>query len=403
MNRVVITGMGAVTACGMGADRLWAAARDGVTGVRGVEFPENPRQLVKHGAMLAPADVEASWRHGNPRMQDRVTAIALAAGHEAVKQAGLGPDDFGPSCGVTFGSGYGGADTSDGNMRLLALDPAGRIDPMCVPKIMTNAAASWLGMEFGAKGPTLCISTACASATQAIGTAMQLVRAGVVERCITGGTEALMVASIFRAWEVLRVMTPTLCRPFSTGRNGMVLGEGAAVLILETEEAARRRGAPILAEVAGYGTTADAGDLLRPDPVGAAASMTAAIADAGLAPADIGYVNAHGTGTVANEQSEAEALKQVFGNSLPGLAVSSTKPVHGHALGAAGAIEFVVAVQALRERIAPPTLNFLGIDDKLGIDPVGNSARPFTGDAVMSNSFAFGGINASLVARRHAG
>jgi len=403
LRRVVVTGTGAFTACGLGADRLWTAARDGVSAARTIEFPENPRQMVKRAAMLAPEDMEAAWKRGNPRMQDRITAAALAAAREAVAQAGLGEAGFGARCGVVVGSGYGGADTNDRNMRLFALDPAARVDPMCIPKIMTNAAASWTAMEFGVTGPTLCISTACASATQSIGLAMQMVRAGIVERCIAGGAEALLAAAVFRAWEVLRVMTPTLCRPFSQGRDGMMLGEGAAMLVLETEEAALARGAPILAEIAGYGTTSDAGDLLRPDPAGAAAAMAAAIADAGLAPSDIGYVNAHGTGTVANEQSETEALRRVFGQDLAGLAVSSTKPIHGHALGAVGAIEMIVAINALRERIAPPTINFLGVDDKLGIDPVGNVARPFSGDAVMSNSFAFGGINASLVARRYAG
>lgn len=403
MRRVVVTGTGAVTACGLGAERLWTAARDGVAAARTIEFPENPRQMIKRAATLAPEDMEAAWERGNPRMQDRITAAALAAAREAVAQAGLGEAGFGAHCGVVIGSGYGGADTNDRNARLFALDPAARVDPMSVPKIMTNAPASWTAMEFGATGPTLCISTACASATQSIGLAMQMVRAGMVERCIAGGAEALVAPAVFRAWEVLRVMTPTLCRPFSRGRDGMMLGEGAAVLVLETEEAALARGAPILAEIAGYGTTSDAGDLLRPDPSGAAASMAAAIADAGLTPSDIGYVNAHGTGTVANEQSETEALRRVFGRDLAGLAVSSTKPIHGHALGAVGAIELIVAINALREHIAPPTINFLGVDDKLGIDPVGNVARPFAGDAVMSNSFAFGGINASLVARRYAG
>lgn len=395
--------MGAITACGPGVDRLWRSARDGNSAARTVEFPENPRQMIKRAAMLSPEDMEEAWKRGNPRMQDRISAISLTAAHEAVAQAGLGEAEFGERCGVVVGSGYGGADTSDRNMRLFALDPAARVDPMCIPKIMTNASASWMAMEFGTTGPTLCISTACASSTQAIGLAMQMVRAGIVERCIAGGAEALLVASVFRAWEVLRVMTPTLCRPFSRGRDGMMLGEGAAMLVIETEEAALARGAPILAEIAGYGTTSDAGDLLRPDPVGAAACMAAAIADAGLAPADIGYINAHGTGTVANEQSEAEALHRVFGQGLADLAVSSTKPIHGHALGAVGAIELLVSISALRDGIAPPTINFLGVDDKLGIDPVGNVARPFSGDAVMSNSFAFGGINASLVARRYAG
>jgi nodulation protein E len=402
LNRVVVTGMGAVTACGTGADRLWAAARDGASAARTVEFPENLRQTIKKAAALAPEDVEQAWQGGKPRMQDRVTAIALAAAREAVAQAGLAEADFGAGCGVVVGSGYGGAHTNDLNIRLFGADPLARCDPMSIPKIMTSAAASWVGMEFGATGPTLCISTACASGTQAIGLGMQLIRAGIVERCIAGGTEALIVPAVFRAWEVLRVMTPTLCRPFSRGRDGMMLGEGAAIVVLESETAARQRGATVLAELAGYGTTGDAGDLLRSDPAGPAASMTAALADAGLEPAEIGYVNAHGTGTVANEQAETEALRRVFGPHLADLAVSSTKPVHGHALGAVGAIEFIVAICALRERIAPPTINFLGIDEALGIDPVANVARPFSGDACLSNSFAFGGINASLVARRYA-
>lgn len=400
MRRVVVTGMGAVTACGIGADRLWAAARDGVSGVRPIEFAELPRQQVKAAAAINQSDLETAWTGGNRRLQDRVSAIALAAAREAVAQSGLQPGDFGPRCGVVIGSGYGGAETSERNMAVFARDPLARVDPMSIPKIMTNAPASWVGMEFGAKGPTLCISTACASGTQSIGMAFHMVRAGLADRCLAGGSEALLNPTVFRAWELMRVMTPTSCRPFSMGRDGMVLGDGAAVIVLETLESAQARGAPILCEIAGFGMSGDAGDLLRPDPVGAAASMRAAIADAGLAAADIGYVNAHGTGTVANEISETEALRAVFGDALDGLAVSSTKPIHGHALGAAGAIEFVVAAMALRERIAPPTINFLAVDEKLGINPVANAARPFAGDACLSNSFAFGGINASLVARR---
>ena len=402
MNRVVVTGEGAVTACGIGADRLWQAARDGITGISPIEFAELPSQHVKNAAAIAASDLETVGSAANPRLQDRVSAIAVAAAREAVSRAMLRPEDFGSRCGVVVGSGYGGAETSDRNMALFARDPAARVDPMSIPKIMTNAPASWIGMEFGATGPTLCVSTACASGTQSIGLAFHMIRAGMVDRCLAGGSEALLSPAVFRAWEVMRVMTATSCRPFSKGRDGMVLGDGAAVLVLEALDSAKARGANILCEVVGFGMSGDAGDLLRPNPLGAAASMKAAIADAGLSAADVGYVNAHGTGTVANEVSETEALHMVFGDRLDEVAVSSTKPIHGHVLGAAGAIEFIVAINALQERIAPPTINFLGVDEKLGIDPVGNVARPFTGDACLSNSFAFGGINASLVARRFA-
>lgn len=402
MNRVVITGMGAVSACGIGVDNLWNAARDGVSGVRPIAFAEIARQQVQRAASIPPELDAVIWEGCKPRMQDRVSAIALTAARQAVSEAGLSPSDFDASCGSILGSGYGGADTLHRNMSEFARDSSARIDPISIPKIMANAPACWVGMEFGARGTTMCISTACASATQSIGMAAHLIRHGMLKRCLAGGSEALLTASVFRAWEVLRVMTSGLCRPFSEGRDGMVLGEGAGVLMLESLEAALERGAPIIAELAGYGTTSDVGDLLRPDPRGSIDSMTAAIADAGLEPSDIAYVNAHGTGTVANEQSESEALRHVFGDRLGDLLISSTKPVHGHALGAAGALEFIITVKALNAQIAPPTINFTGIDPKVGIDPVGNVAKPFSGRACMSNSFAFGGINASLVVVRYA-
>lgn len=399
MNRVVITGMGAVSACGLGVDRLWAAARDGISGVGLIEFPAMPRQMVKQAAKIPDEDIQAIWAQAKPRMQDRVTAIALAAARQAVAQSGLQPEDFGTACGVVVGSGYGGAETNDKNMADFVRNPSGRMDPMSIPKIMTNAPASWLSMEFGARGATLCVSTACSSATQSIGIAAQMIRHGMLQRCLAGGSEALLVPSVFRAWELLRVMSITKCRPFSEGRDGMVLGEGAGIIVLESLESAQARGATIIAELAGYGTTGDANDLLRPDPRGAADCMAAAISNAGLTPSDIAYVNAHGTGTVANEHSETEALKTVFGAHLADMLVSSTKPIHGHALGAAGAIELIVTVKALCEQIAPPTINFARVDARLGIDPVANTARSFAGSACLSNSFAFGGVNASLVVK----
>jgi len=405
LNRVVITGMGAITACGIGVDSLWNAARDGISGVRPIDFPELPRQQVKTAARIPPELDAIVWEGARPRFQDKFTAIALHAARQAVADAGLEPGDFGQACGVVVGSGCGGADTLGSNITNFARDTSARVDPMAVPKLMTNAAASWISMEFGARGATMCISTACSSATQSIGLAAQMIRAGMLERCLAGGSEAVLVPSGFRAWELLRVMTPGLCRPFSDGRDGMILGDGAAIVVLESLEAAKRRGATIIAELAGYGTTSDAGDdLLRSDPDAAARCMEAALTDAGMGPADIGYVNAHGTGTVANEQSETAALRAVFGDRLGdgGVLVSSTKPVHGHALGAAGALELVVTVKALAAQVAPPTINFRGVDPKLGIDPVANVAKTFSSDACLTNSFAFGGINASLVVRRYA-
>jgi nodulation protein E len=394
---VAITGLGAVTACGIGADALWAAARDGRSAVRDVTFPRIHRQQVKQMARIADADFETLLADAKPRFQDRIAILGVAAAREAVARAGLGPDDFGERCGVVVGSGLGGAETIEQGYIRFVEDPASRSDVMAIPKLMANSTASWVAMDFKATGPTLCISTACSSSTQSIGLAADLIRAGVVDRCLAGGAEALLIDGAFAAWEALHVMTTTRCRPFSRERNGMVLGEGAGIVVLESMEAAKARGATVLAELVGYATNADASDLLRPDPVGATACIRKAVASSGLDPARIGYVNAHGTGTIANDVTESNALRTVFGDAFDGLAVSSTKPIHGHALGAGGALEFIVTVEALRNQIAPPTINFLGVDPKIGFEPVPNEARPFTADAAMSNSFAFGGINASLV------
>lgn len=401
MKRVVVTGMGAVSACGIGVDALWTAARDGRSGMREVDFPQIARQRVRQAGAITPETYDEIWRDAKPKLQDRVSAIAVAAARQAVGQAGLETGDFGPACGVIIGTGYGGADTLDRNVYAFSRDPNARVDPLCIPKIMTSAPAAWVGMEFGAQGPTMCISTACSSATQSIGLGTQMIRAGMITRCLAGGSEALIVAHVFRSWEILRILTPGLCRPFSRGRDGMNLGEGAGVLVLEDRDAALARGAPIIAEIAGYGTTGGAADLLRSDSVGAAAAISAALADAGLSPGDIAYINAHGTGTVANDQAEADAMKSVFGQKLDDLAVSSTKPVHGHALGAAGALQLIIAIRALAEQIAPPTLNFDGVDPKIGLDPVSDGPRAISGRAAMANSFAFGGVNASLIALRN--
>lgn len=395
--KIVVTGLGAISACGVGADALWRAAQNGSTGAQSVDFAQLPQQKVKIAARVPSDVIEAHKVHDRPRLQDPVTHMALIAAEEAMQQAGLGGAKLDERTGVIVGSGFGGAETLDINYMSYGIDPKSRMDPMSIPKIMTNAAAAWVSMTWGATGPVYCNSTACSSASQSIGLAYMMLKSGMIDRCITGGTETCVVPGVFRAWEVLRVLSPEACRPFSRDRNGMMLGDGAGILVLETLDAAEARGATVLAELAGYGTSSDAGDLLRPDPDGAARAMGQAIQTAGISPGEIGYVNAHGTATVANDVSETEAMRQVFGNAFTHLAVSSTKPIHGHALGAAGALEAIVTIGALREQKAPATLNFSEEDPKIGFTPVVDAPREIGSAYAMSNSFAFGGINASLV------
>jgi nodulation protein E len=276
----------------------------------------------------------------------------------------------------------------------------GRPDPLTISRLIPSSCPSMLSIRYGSTGPCFAVASACSSATQAIGIGAHLIRSGLADRAIVGGTEDCITNSAMLAWEALRVLTPDACRPFSKGRNGMVLGAGAAVFILEEAGFASARGAGALVEIAGYGTSADAKDPVRPDVAGAAACMRNALADAAAEPEEIDYVNAHGTGTTANDATEAAALGLIFGGRLANLPVSSTKPIHGHALGAGGALELVVTIGAIRENVAPPTINWREADAKCPVDAVPNEARPMKIATALTNSFAFGGINASLVVRR---
>lgn len=397
--RIVVTGMGAITAAGMGADALWTAARDGRTGVSHFQLDRYPRQRITKAAHIPGFDPQAHLTPQEIKTTDRFAQLALVAAEEALRNAGIDTSEpLGSRVGAIIGSGIGGSwTTDDGHYGFYVTET--RPDLMTIAKVMPNAAASQISMRYGVRGPSLAVSSACASGTQAVGYGFQMIRSGMIDAALVGGSEALLTPATFRAWEILRVMAPEACRPFSGKRNGMVLGEGAAVLMIEELEHALARGATPLAEIAGYGTTSDAGDLLRPTVEGPASSMANALADAGLRPEDIGYVNAHGTGTILNDISETEAVRRVFGGYAETLPVSSTKPIHGHALGAAGAIELIITVNALREKIAPPTINWLEQDPKCLPDPVPNTARPHQIDAALSNSFAFGGINATLAIR----
>lgn len=398
--RVVVTGMGAVSAAGIGADVLWRAARDGRSGVAETRFPRPYRGRIKFSAQVKDYDPAAHLDEALLPFCDPVTQYILTAADEAMAQAGLSPSaPLGPRAAAIIGTGIGGMASIEEGLYKTMIEGT-RPDPLTVPRLIPSAPAANVSLRFGINGPCFAVSSACSSANQAIGIGMNLIRSGVVDRAIVGGTEDCITNSSMLAWEALRVLTPDFCRPFSKGRNGMVLGAGAGAFVIEAADVAQARGAMSLAELSGYGCSTDAKDQVRPDAEGAAACIRNALADAEVTADEIDYVNAHGTGTTVNDVTESAALGLVFGNRLGELPVSSTKPIHGHGLGAAGALELVVTINAIRENVAPPTINWSEPDLKCPVDAVPNEARPVPIRIALSNSFAFGGINASLVVRR---
>ena len=334
---------------------------------------------------------------------DPVSQYALIAARQAVAQAGLRCEgELAERAAVVIGTGIGGAVTQDQIARRLYGERNPRVHPLAIVRVMPNAPASQISLELGWRGPTFAVASACASSNHALAQALLLLQTGAADVALAGGTEASITVATVKAWEAMRVLADDTCRPFSRGRRGLVLGEGAGVFVLETLAHAQARGATILAELAGAGMSADAADIVMPDALGAARAMRTALAQAGLAPQDVGYVNAHGTGTLANDRTETQAIHSVFGSHARKLAVSSTKSMHGHALGAAGALELIAVLGALREGVVPPTINHLGLDPDCDLDVVPNAARERHVDAALSNSFAFGGLNAVLALRRWA-
>jgi len=403
MVRVAITGFGAVSAAGIGAEALWQAARDGVSGVRPLDMPRSETLRVRIAASVPEFDAAALLGGSVPRTSERFSQFALVAASEAVAQSGITVEQLaGRRSATIIGTGVGGVGTIDDNCYLFYSEQHSGVrgEAMSVPRVMPSSAVSHVSIAHGITGPSFGIVSACASGAQSIGVAMQMIRSGMVDRALAGGTEACITPVTMRGWEMLRVLSPRACQPFSADRTGMVLGEGAAVFLLESEGSARARGATVLAWLDGYGTSSDARDMIQPDAEGAATAMREALADAGVTPGQIGYVNAHGTGTVLNDVNEAAALRAVFGEAIQSVPVSSSKPILGHTLGAAGALELVVAVQALRHQMVPPQANLTRPDPKCALNLPTGAAQPADLDAVLSNSFAFGGINAVLLVRR---
>ena len=400
--RIVITGMGAVSALGLGAPALWQGMRDARSGIAPLIPPEGETGIrMQVAAAFTDYEPAAHFSSGQLTLLDRVSQFALLAADEAIAQSGLAFDArMASRTAVVVGTGIGGEMSRDEQSRRLYRDRAERVHPMSIIRIMPSAPASQVGMKFKLQGPTFSVSSACASANHALAQAALMVRHGLADFAIAGGTEACFTLAGIRAWEAMRVVADDTCRPFCAQRRGLVLGEGAGMFVLELMEHARARGAEILGELAGFGMSADAGDIVAPSVEGAAAAMRMALQDAGLRAEDIDYINAHGTGTPLNDPTETLAIRQAFGTHAESLAVSSTKGVHGHALGAAGALELVAVIGALCEQIVPPTANFLDPDPACDLDYVPNIARAMPVRAALSNSFAFGGLNAVLAVTR---
>lgn len=395
MKTVVVSGVGVASAAGVRADAFWdalltppappaeASAAAG-TGVLAAE--------IRDPAVFAGLKVNMS-------ACDRSALLALSAALEALAEAGLdGPFERPDRVAIIFGNGAGGISSVEEQCVRLYREGQGRVHPMTVARAMVSSSASWISMATGARGPCFVTSSACASASHAIGTALALLRAGVADVAVAGGCEAPLSLGSLKAWDAMKIMSSTACRPFALGRNGLVLGEGAGALVLETAEHARARGRDCEIELAGFGANADADNLFTPNALGMEGAMRLALEDARIAPAEIAYVNAHGTGTAANDRVEAQALRALFDGAPP--PTSSTKAVTGHALGAAGGIEAVATVLAMRRGIAPPTANHDAPDPDCDIDCIPNVARKMPIAAALSNSFAFGGLNASIAFRR---
>ena len=408
MRRVAVTGLGLVSPLGNDPAAFFEALSQGRRGVRHLEGRGLERLATRVGA---PADFDgaAHFPAARLRMLDRVSQFALFAAAQALEssQGALEGLDR-RRAGVFIGTGMGGSETTDEGYRTIYGENSDRVKPFSVLMAMNNAAAAWIALDHGLEGPNLTFSTACSSSAVAIGEAARRVASGEVEVMLAGGAEAPLTLGAMKAWEALRTLAAedpqdagATCRPFSKDRAGLVLGEGAAIVVLEAWDRAVARGAPILAEAAGYGLFTDAEHITRPSVEGQAEAMRRALGDGGIDGSDVGYINAHGTGTLANDGVETQAIKTVFGERARAIPVSSTKSMHGHLLGAAGALEYVATVLALSRKALPPTVNLRVPDPECDLDYVPGKGRA-AGDApvALSNSFAFGGTNVTLAVRR---
>jgi nodulation protein E len=398
--RVAVTGLGVISALGNNTSETWNAVCEGRSGIAPIHSIDVSKLRFQYGAQVCRYDPSKYFEADHARLLDPFSQFAIIAAREAVKDSGITlTPALCEKAAIVTGSGMGGQSTQDVGFAKLYQSNQARVDPLIIPRAMANAGASHISMEFGITGPAYTISTACCSANHAIGQAFWMVRNGVVELAIAGGSEAPFSFGLLKAWEAMRVISPDTCRPFSKDRRGLILAEGGAMLLLEPLAAARARRARVHAEMVGFGMSSDAHHLTHLSIDGPVRAMRAALLDARLRPEQVGYINAHGSGTLINDPLETRAIRELFGAHADRLAVSSTKSLHGHALGATGAMEAVCTVLALENGLLPPTANFTAPDPNCNLDVVPNRARLAQVEFALSNSFAFGGLNAVLAFR----
>ncbi len=398
--RVVVTGLGVVSSIGQNLTEFGEALAAGKPGIRPMRNIDPGLLRFTNGAEVQDFDSSRHFDEKDCGLLDRFAQFGVVAARQALEHAGIEwTPELRERTAIVTGSCVGGQSTEDEGFDVLYRQNGSRVNPFTIPRIMANAGASRISLEYGITGPAWTVSTACSSSNHALGQAFRMVRHGDADMAITGGSEAIFSLGFLKAWEAMRVVSPDTCRPFSKNRRGLILGEGGAALVLEPLETARSRGADILAEVVGFGMSSDAHHITQPSADGPARAMRAAICEARIEPEQIAYINAHGTGTLANDSTETAAIHQVFGAHAERLAVSSTKSMHGHALGAAGAIEAVACILALRNGILPPTANYCEPDPACDLDIIPNEARQAEVEYALSNSFAFGGLNAVVAFR----
>lgn len=403
MNRVVVTGLGCVTPIGSSVSAFRDSLFSGTSGISPIanvpDAPDgNPGVRYSQAAQVSDFDPAAYLESGVITATNRNTQFAIVAARQAAKQADLLAHHAPGDIAIIMGCACGGRSSEESEVKNLYTRNA-RAHPLTIVRTMSSAGASNISIDLKITGPTLDISTACASATHAIGLAFQMVRSGMVTAALTGGHEAPLSWGFYRAWDSMRVVSPTQCRPFAADRDGMTLGEGAAMLLIETLGSAFARKATIFAEIVGFGMSADANHITQPQADGAAAAMRKALADAGAAPEEVGYINAHGTGTQANDATEAAAIHQVFSDRAAHIPISSTKALHGHSIGASGALEALATMLALNEGRLPQTAGVSNPDTSLNLDVIIGEPRPTRPTLALSNSLAFGGLNAVLALR----
>ena len=400
MKRVVITGAGTINPLGHDVPSTLEAMREGRCAIGPLQIQDVERLSVRVGAQVTDYRPEDRFNRQQIALYDRFTQFTLIAADQAVRQSGL---EFGGElaarAGVVLGTSGGGLQTQDENYRAVYEEGKNRVHPFVVPKLMNNAACSHVSMEHNLKGPAFTVASACASSNHAMGQAFLYVRSGIAPVMVTGGSEAMLCFGGVKAWEGLRVMARDTCRPFSANRTGMVQGEGAGIFIFEDYDHARARGAEILAEVIGFAMSSDAGDIVMPSRSGASRAIRGAVSDAGVPMEAVGYINAHGTGTAANDKTECAAVADVFGPHADRLMISSTKSMHGHLIGGTGAVELLACIMAVRDGVIAPTANYEEPDPECAFDVVPNEAREAKVDVALSNAFAFGGLNAVLALR----